>query len=316
MHARSLALSAILLLAAPSFAAGSAPDPATADAVFHDAQRLFDAGRLFEACAGFERSFALDPQLGRLLNVAFCHEAQGRTASASQEYEQAIAMAAARGQKEREAFAREHAAAVHMKLAFVRLDLGAAHPSEVWVDARPIPRERWWYSIPVDPGAHAVVVTAAGKATRVVRVDVPATGEVRVPVELVDLPGARAGRAGSWRRPVGLVFAGAGALALGAGLGFGVAATVLRSDADPHCPQRICDPIGAISLGQARVMATLSTVGLLSGAVLAAGSAFLLLTAPASSPARSTPDGSDAARVRVAPAFGPSFAGASVGGSW
>lgn len=316
MRRCSLAVLVVWLLAGAAHAQSRVLDETGADALFYEAQRLFDAGRLFEACARFERSFSLDPKLGRLLNVAFCHEAEGRNASAAQEYEQAIMMAAARGQKDREAFAREHAAAVHMKLAFVRLDLGAAHPTEVWVDARRIEPARWWYSIPVDPGAHAVVVSAAGKATRVVRVDVPATGEVRVPVELADLPASDGGRAGSWRRPVGLVFAGAGAVALGAGIGFGVAASLLRSDADAHCPARRCDPVGAISIGQARVLATLSTVGLLSGAVLAAGSAFLVLTAPGSSPARTEPRGAGDARVTIAPAFGPAFAGASVAGSW
>jgi hypothetical protein len=309
MRKLSLLCIAAVLVARTSSAQPTAPDEAAADVLFHEAQALFDKGRIFEACRTFEQSLQIDPKLGRLLNVAFCHEAEGRNASALIEYEQAIVMAQGRDQKdreEREAFARERAMAVRAKLAFVRLDLGLAKPSEVWVDAKAIEPERWWRSIPVDPGAHTVTVSAPGKATRVVAVNVPATTEVRVPVQLAELAVARPQDERTWRKSTGLILGGAGVVALGAGLGFGIAASVLRSDADAHCPNRKCDATGAVAIGQTRVVATLSTIGLVAGGALVATSAFFLITAPRTREAH----------VRVVPAVGPTFAGAGLEGTW
>ena len=55
---------------------------AQADDEFNEGKRLMDAGDTAAACAKFAHSQELDPKLGRLLNLAFCHEQQGKTASA------------------------------------------------------------------------------------------------------------------------------------------------------------------------------------------------------------------------------------------
>ncbi|MBV9948878.1 MAG: hypothetical protein JOZ69_18665, partial [Myxococcales bacterium] len=96
---------------------------AEADAEFAEAKLLMEAGQTSAACPKFARSQELDPRLGRLLNLAFCHEQEGKVASAWHEYTEATSLAEQRGQAEREDFARARAAAVARELAFVLLEL-------------------------------------------------------------------------------------------------------------------------------------------------------------------------------------------------
>lgn len=294
---RAAAAAAGLALVASRAAAGESE----ADAIFHEAQTLFDGGHVFEACVKFERSMQLDPQLGRLLNVAFCHEAEGRAASAKEEYEAAAAMAASRDQKEREAFARARAAALAPKVARLRVEIDGA-PTEVWVDARRV--ESWSAPVPVDPGAHTVTVVGP-RGAHVATAQVAPAGETSVRVAL-DAPPGRASR---WRRDLGVGLLGAGALGVAVGVSLGITAAVLRGEAGPHCVDAGClDVIGATKTAQAKVAETWCAIGVAGGVSLAAAGVALLLTAPRAS--------ATTARVRVVPAIGAAFAGAAIGGSW
>src|SRR5271166_4812159 len=110
-HREPVAIAALaLLLAIPRVALADAPADdarAQADAEFAEGKKLLDDGQTAAACARFARSQDLDPKLGRLLNLAFCHEQEGKTASAWNEYNAAAALAAQKEQPDRVDFARE-----------------------------------------------------------------------------------------------------------------------------------------------------------------------------------------------------------------
>jgi hypothetical protein len=261
---------------ATSVSAQVSPNAAEADRLFHDGQAALDAGRVAEACNLLRDSQRLDPKLGRLLNLAFCHERQGSFAAAWREFSAATAWASQKGQDERASFARVHAEKVAAKLSLVKLEFsGGREPGSIQIDGEVVPREGWTLPIPLDPGEHPVVVSGDHKKSaqltfvatvgsttlvipgledEVVAAPAPVSPPEVAPVEAptVESPAPLMVAApvtpalveedgsirsgGHGKRTFGWISEGVGVAALGAGVYFGLAAAGKKSDADPHCP--------------------------------------------------------------------------------
>jgi|SRR5882672_3531392 len=336
MRSKLRGLLSIAWLVGSSFAAPVArADTPTADELrtqadveFAEGKKLMDAGDTPAACAKFAHSQELDPKIGRLLNLAFCHEQEGKTASAWIEYNGAAALAEQKGQADRVDFAREHAAALAKKLAFVHLDV-PANAAAVEIDGAGIARDRWPMPLPLDPGEHKVLVSAPGKRGRRMAVVIGAIPGIQefpiapledessappsppLPPQASTLPrdgeaGApSAAHAGPSRIPA-YVASGVGAVGLGVGVGFGLLALSKKSSADPNCPNRLCNATGSSLVADARSAATVSTVGL--GVALAGTVAAVLLFL--------WPLGGDSTSSRIVPQLGPRTAGLSVEAAW
>jgi hypothetical protein len=301
---------------------------ARADDEFNEGKRLMDAGRTEAACAKFAHSQELDPKLGRLLNLAFCHEKEGKTASSWSEYNGAAALAEQKGQDERVQFAREHAAAVAKKLSFVHLEVSAT-ATVVEVDGAGLSRERWPTPLPFDPGEHRVVASAPGKKPRsmvLVVGSTPGIQDFRIDA-LEDDSAAPA-------RPVGpvpspppvepesaaphpqrpshvpaFIATGVAAAGFGVGVAFGLEAMSKKSAADRYCPNKLCDPAGRALISDAQSAATFSTIGFGAGVAGAAAATWLFIRPP----------GSETASARLIPLVGmggPRSAGLALRGAW
>src|SRR5690349_15880908 len=67
----------------PTQAAFPAPrDAAAAEALYRRGRELLSAGNWAEACAKFDASMALNPAASTMLNIARCHEHEGKIAQA------------------------------------------------------------------------------------------------------------------------------------------------------------------------------------------------------------------------------------------
>lgn len=173
------ALLSIAVASASMPALGQSPtDKATATALFDEGKKLVKAGKFAEACSKFELSQKLDPGVGTLGSLANCYENAGRTASAWQAWRETAAEAAAKGQKDRETYARSKAAALEPKLSKLTIVVPSTSEVsglEVRRDGVMVIRELWGSPTPVDPGTHTIEARAPGKKTFTTTVNV--TGE-------------------------------------------------------------------------------------------------------------------------------------------
>jgi serine/threonine-protein kinase len=301
--------------AAPSTAkAQSKDDVARADALFNAAKALSDAGQFTDACAKFAESKRLAPAIGVTLYLADCYEHIGRTASAWTEFRSAEGLARERNDK-RADVARAHAEALAPKLDRLTITVAQTIPQaglQVLRDGVAVTAEELGLPSPVDPGDHAVVVSAPGHAARtftahvgpeapsatvhIDSLDEPTTGAIPVPVPIpvpsppppvatplpvIPEPLAPPADTGATRRYIGLGVGALGIVGIGVGSAFGVVAkskfdqtNVSQCNATDHCTSP-----GLAGRQDAEHAATASNIGFTIGAVLLAGGAVLYFTA-------------------------------------
>jgi hypothetical protein len=185
-------IASILSLAGP---ASAQSDSAAARALFSEGRQLMTAEKYSEACPKFEESLRLDPGMGTQFNLAHCWEKIGRTASAWALFLDVAAAARAGNQPQREAAAKERAAALEPKLTRLRIEVPEPAPdAKIFRDDQEVGKAAWGTAMPVDPGDHVIRVTAEGKKEWTQDVKVPPTSRtfsVTVPA-LEDLAVAQA----------------------------------------------------------------------------------------------------------------------------
>ena len=287
--------------AAPAWAQST--DRVLAEALFREGRDLMAHDKVHEACDKFAESYRLDAALGTLLNLALCHEKDGKTASAWAEFNDAAAEAAAE-KDDREAFARKHLAALAAELPRLTITVPPATSNlaslELRVDGHPVGRAAWSSPFPIDPGDHEVSAGAEGKKPFALKFSVPrGAGTTNVGIPLLDdaaeakpavlppPPGpataepAESRRSGRTQRTVGLVVGGVGIAGLAVGTILGVRAVALKNDRDGLCSSgNLCDAAGVAKDQHARDAALGSTIGFVAGGALLAGGVVLFLTAP------------------------------------
>lgn len=218
-------LGAVPLLFAATHALADETNEQKAERLFRSGEKKFDAGKHAEACADFGASLKLAPKLGTLLNVALCHETTGKPATAWREFHHAMAWATQNGQRDRRDFALQHLAALEPRLPRVGLQLPPLTAiANLDLDGEPIPEQSWYLPLYLDPGEHAIAVSAPGKQRTTVRfrvADSPSEQLVVIP-SLPDDPnaGKPADGRGSGLPTWAVIAIGAGTFVVGGALGF------------------------------------------------------------------------------------------------
>lgn len=293
---------ALLLLAAPA----RADKVADAEDLFRRAKALMAQNKPAEACPLFQESYKSDPAPGTLLNLALCHEAIGKIASAWGEFRLAEqqARAASPPREDRIKLAREHAEKLEPRLSRIKIVVppeARAPELVVKIDGEP-KSEVLWPGVAVDPGTRLVEASAPGKKPVSMKVKIDDEGvlqNVTIPA-LADLPVVAPPPAGGTdvreleeyasnraKRTTGFVVAGIGLATLTAGAVFGVAAIINDGNAkDCKAPCYIGSDEAVASdqaTDRALVFANISNVTIPLGAVATAIGAYLVLSAGPSS---------------------------------
>jgi len=163
------AVAGMVVVARPAaLHAQSDTEAALAEALYRQARELMAADKYDEACPKFAESYRLDRGTGTLLNLAACHEHQGKLASAWLEYSDGVVAARRDERPDRVKFAEDHLVELEPKLSRVTLIVPpeADVPGlEIRLDGAPIGVAARGVPAPVDPGPHVVEANAPGKQT-------------------------------------------------------------------------------------------------------------------------------------------------------
>lgn len=263
--------------------AAPSEDAALAEALFREGRTLLEGGQVDAACSKLEGSQKLDPKISTLMNLAACHELQGRTASAWAEFLEAARLTRVtpvRDPKALEAVARARAEAIAPRIHRIAIEKpdAIAQGVELLVDGRALPRAAWNTPIPVDPGEREVVARAPGHAPWSRKLSI--SGEVRqhalaVPA-LIVLPEADPTVVGQPPPPpeprsarLGSVpfLVGAGVALVGAGIGsfLGLQAIERKKERDRECDPTGCSDRGLDKQDSANTAALGSTIAFAVG---------------------------------------------------
>lgn len=326
----SVSLSLSLVCLSGAAFAQSAEDKATAQSLFDRGLKLLETKSYDEACPLLAESHRLDPAQGTLFRLATCLEGQGKIAGAWAAYTEVAEAAKASKQPDRERVARQKAAALQAKLAFLTVKAADAD-AEIKRDGSVLSRALRGQEIPVDPGAHKISATRDGHTpfeTSVTlgsgehkTVDVPAltkaagapppatAGTVAPPPATSAAPPSTAApitpppppepNGLGTTRKIALASGGVGVLGLvGAGV-FGLMAKSKRDDSSAHCTGNLCDPTGLEQRDAALSRATVSTVlGVVGVVGVGAGAALWIVGKPSSASV-----GTDGQRLLVGGTF-------------
>lgn len=280
-----------------------AEEKSAAETAFRHGRELLADGKVAAACNAFATSQKLEPALGTLLNLAACHEREGRTATAWAEFNEVRDKAAA---ENREQFAAEAESRIRdLEPRLTRLRIKVAEPRP---DALVITRHGSDVSaavgtpVPVDLGRIAIEARAPGYKTRTTEIEVSGSGrtvEVTIPrLEPLPEPAARSAPAnpglapaqppapangaidlGRGRRIVGLSIGGGGVAALATGLVFGALAKNKWDESRDHCNDEVvCSPRGTRLTERAVTHATASTVLVSVGLAAVGAGVYIYLT--------------------------------------
>ncbi|HYQ02660.1 MAG TPA: hypothetical protein VER96_28505 [Polyangiaceae bacterium] len=331
--------SAIPLLATITACCWSAParaqssDAALAESLFREGKRLSAERKFAEACPKFAESYKLDPGLGTQLNLALCHESEGKLATAWAEFSEASSRAKREGDADRAALADEHVRALEPKLAHISIALapGASVPGLiVKFDSRELASAALGLPIAVDPGKHVLEASAPGKEPSAQTFEAPSTpttvtvtvpvlkDSAPAPVAVAPVPAPAPAPANPPPAPPPSSSSGPNTGAIVAGVATGVFAAgsvvtgVLYSSkrSDFNDANASNDPSRFDKRDEAKTWGTLNMV-MIGGTAVSAGFLVYFLV----SGGKHEASAASAARLRLTPVVSPQVAGLVVGGS-
>lgn len=266
-----------LLLASTSAHAG---DPAAAREQVKLGYQLAQDGKCDEAIPHFVESLKLDAKAITLINLAACEEKTLKLADALGHWVEARGRAQTEGNSAIQEEAEKKAKALEARIPKLTVVLAGATPdAEVVRDGVALGAASMGVPLPVNPGAHSLVVRAKGHEDTTENVTIAEGESKRVALKLgvakkeaavAPLPDDKGATSG---KTSPLVYVGFGTAIAGVAVGsiFGVMTLGKGSDAKDACPSGACTSQTAVDDAKSgQTLGTISTIGFIVGGVGAA----------------------------------------------
>jgi tetratricopeptide (TPR) repeat protein len=274
----------------PGPAASTTENRAVAEMLFFTARGLMEAGRYAEACAKLAESYRLDTASGTLLNLAVCHESEGRVASAWGEFRQALSDARKANRADREELAKEHIAKLEPDLPFLTIvvpDFVKVKDMEILRNGVVLGSGGWGTELPIDPGKVEIVARAPGFLPKTKTITIQKKQHLSTTIERLDpapIVETVAMNDPGWsaKRKTGAVLFVGGLAGVGIGTYFSFSALSNRDKAEQSCPvldgEVRCTDAGSDYSKKAMLAAWGSNIGIgLGGLALLTGT-YLFIT--------------------------------------
>lgn len=271
-------------------------DIASAEALFRQGRELLAEGKVAEACLKFAESQRQDPSPGTLLNLAACHQKQGRTASAWAEFLAAKRSAQTVGRSDLADEAQKQADAIAPQRSFLTISVKKQVPGlRLTRNGEGLDAGSYGAKLPSDPGRYTVVASAPGRKTFSAEVSVEGGGDDKE-LEVPELELAPATANGAEPEPttkstpparrskLPYIVGGVGLGVTTVGLVFGGLAASRYSKAKQACPTfNHCGSDALDDRSTAGTFANVANVGVGVGLAGVVAGAILLITQPSSS---------------------------------
>jgi hypothetical protein len=208
-------------------------------ALFKEGKALMKSGQLAPACDKFKASLRAERLINTHAQLARCYELRGKHASAVAELARARSLAIKIGDRRRARGAERERLRIAPKVCKLTIELLEPRPGlRVLLNGDGIALDRLGKALPVDEGAHRIVVHAPEYASHIatVRFNRQAQSHLMVvpPLALLDNQSTARGGAMSGQRTVGLVLGGVGLA--GALVGTGLMVSAIAECPNQECP--------------------------------------------------------------------------------
>jgi hypothetical protein len=275
---------------------------AAADALFDSARAAMAKGDFATACEQFRASDKLDPAVGTELNLADCEEQRGRLASAWELYRTVEEKLSVKDERVALAHSRAESLSARVPKLTLRLADGAPKDSTVRDGQVELGSAAFGIALPLEPGAHELVVSAPGFAPRAFQVQLsegqaqtltvsPGSALNAAQSPRTDAPPKREEQRknGSNTRSLGFALGGVGSAGLGVGAVAGILVLGKQHTVNAEChPDKSCSNAGLSAANSGHTLQVVSNVGWVVGAAaLGAGAYFLLTSGPSTKPSTS-----------------------------
>jgi hypothetical protein len=265
---RTLPMFALVLLSSGAASAASPKEKAEVRTLAAEAKKAMKEKRFADAAKALRRADGIDSSPQIKLDLAAALTEQGQLVDASRVLHGVTDGTLASPQTRRFHDAGKKAlAALEPRIPWIQVDVGgpAAGSAQTRIDGNDVDASN---EVPLDPGDHAVAVSADGFEDATRSVTLREGAHEHVHLDLAPTQKGPPPKAAGGSKAPAITFFALGGAGLLVGGGAGIAALLQAKDAKAQCAGNVCPSSSQASIDRSKLSGTISTVGFIAGGTL------------------------------------------------